>query len=930
PPAGPVWKRPVPVLAAALIGVLALAGVRLHGRAKLAVPPAEANSLAVFTFENLKDPEDPERLGEILQELLITDLSGLEALKVFSSQRLSDIERQLERRGSNAADRGITNEVATHAGAQTMLTGSLSHLGDTWILTAQLSDVERGTVLKSKRIDGDDLYAMVDQLTAEIQSELAIETPTEIAARSIKEKTSTSKEAWSHYLGGVDHLNANQFNEAVLELTRAVEIDPGFGQAYYKLGIATWWLYSDAGAGQEQIIHLLENELYASKKEKEMAEGMLLVIQNKWSEAFPVLRRVTHTYPDEKHAWYGLGEAQFHFPGGSQQHESLEAFERAVALDPDFLLPYWHIFDVLWGEKRYDEAIARAAALIEHDPQNPLWHRYRAGSVAFRGDREETQKVLAEALTYNTTAEDQRELYHLVALSIANLGYVDRAEGYLRQALQVDPGHDDPRIVRQLMGYLWDQRKFDEVEAQLHELLVRDPMNDRLLEDLFRVYMAKNEYEKAHQLALDLVRKEADDPRWYRYWAQCTIYNGDEEANARVIREAIERNSSADDRRNLFGAIGAAYSHTGNHNKAKEYFQKAIAVDPEQDYPNYFSEIGFQDLRRGCYDEAEVWIRKAMKLAPKNVHHLITLAHVNVERGEFEEAVRNLEEVLEILPPSELFPFLAMSLKVFTGDLQEVDRKLAVEETSLATETQKWEFLYSRPWKLPFGVAWSYLLAGHYERAAEVFQWAQSFELNQRDPVAYEGLGWTYLCLGDHGRAEQAFLAGLEIGYDHRSTLYGLAVLKLLQGEPESAESYVERALEGPPHVAFSRLLATVYAAQERYVEARALAEEALAMDSSRASHELLAWILIAGELDIQKGIEVAKRAVEIPIRFSEVEKALPHRASAEHSLGLAYLKQGRTDLATKHLQRAAVLQPNRTSIHLDLQRALGLLSGTQ
>ena len=60
-------------------------------------PIPQANSLAVFVFENLKDVEDPERLGQILQELLITDLSG-GAVKVFSSQRLYDLQKQVQGR----------------------------------------------------------------------------------------------------------------------------------------------------------------------------------------------------------------------------------------------------------------------------------------------------------------------------------------------------------------------------------------------------------------------------------------------------------------------------------------------------------------------------------------------------------------------------------------------------------------------------------------------------------------------------------------------------------------------------------------------------------------------------------------------------------------------------------------------------------------
>ena len=51
----------------------------------------------MLPFENLQDGDDPERLGQILQELIIADLSELASPRVLSSQRLFDVQRQLGR-----------------------------------------------------------------------------------------------------------------------------------------------------------------------------------------------------------------------------------------------------------------------------------------------------------------------------------------------------------------------------------------------------------------------------------------------------------------------------------------------------------------------------------------------------------------------------------------------------------------------------------------------------------------------------------------------------------------------------------------------------------------------------------------------------------------------------------------------------------------
>jgi hypothetical protein len=100
-------------------------------------------------------------------------------------------------------------------------------------------------------------------------------------------------------------------------------------------------------------------------------------------------------------------------------------------------------------------------------------------------------------------------------------------------------------------------------------------------------------------------------------------------------------------------------------------------------------------------------------------------------------------------------------------------------------------------------------------------------------------------------------------------------------------------------------------------------------MDSTRASFELQAWVLIEGNLDLKRGIEVANLAAQRPPRFLDVEKNLPHRVCAEHSLGHAYLKQGKNAPALQELQKASALQPKCTCIQHDLQRAQGLATGT-
>jgi serine/threonine protein kinase len=75
-------------------------------------PTSEATAgddrIAVMYFENLGDREDARRLGEIVANLLISDLSDSKYIQVVSSQRLSDLLQQLGREGSRTIPPDVT------------------------------------------------------------------------------------------------------------------------------------------------------------------------------------------------------------------------------------------------------------------------------------------------------------------------------------------------------------------------------------------------------------------------------------------------------------------------------------------------------------------------------------------------------------------------------------------------------------------------------------------------------------------------------------------------------------------------------------------------------------------------------------------------------------------------------------------------------
>jgi TolB-like protein len=180
-----------------------------------------------------------EKLGEIITNLLITDLSESRYVSVVSSQRLYDILKLMGKEGVKRVDRSVAAEVATRAKSRRMLLGDILTVEPRIVITTQLVDVKSGRVEASQRVTGDagqDVFPLVDRLAVEIRND-----PTLPAAaaqepdRAVADVTTHSREAYRFYLEGCDYFYKLNPTEAEKSFRKAIEHDPTFAMAYYML-----------------------------------------------------------------------------------------------------------------------------------------------------------------------------------------------------------------------------------------------------------------------------------------------------------------------------------------------------------------------------------------------------------------------------------------------------------------------------------------------------------------------------------------------------------------------------------------------------------------------------------------------------------------------------------------------------------------------
>ena len=345
-----------------------------------------------------------------------------------------------------------------------MLTGNVIQTGNILILTSQLVNTSDGSIIKSHQVEGEDIYAMVDELTSQIQYEMQLplgeDEPIDLA---VAEKTTSSINAFQHYFIGIDYFNDSHFKEAIVEFNNAIDIDSTFSSAYYKLALARWWSQSEMDNetienAQKSLSKILNGSWYRTTKEKLLAQGALELTKQNFSGAEIIYQQLIDFLSDEKEAWYGLGEAYFH--GSQDLEKASNAFERAVELDPEFIIAYRHIFDMYCLRNEYDSGIIRATQLIEKFPENVWGH-------IFLG-----QMLLAK--------ED----------------YI-QAKITLYDALQIDQNLNI--IYKYLMQIFVELQQFDEGIIFADDLIKSNNSRPQLYHLLAQMYIGKNEIQQAIQ-----------------------------------------------------------------------------------------------------------------------------------------------------------------------------------------------------------------------------------------------------------------------------------------------------------------------------------------------------------------------------------------------------------------------------------------------
>jgi len=365
---GRMWKW---TATAALVLLLVYLGVYkrawFSGQRKN-VPPKLMTSLAVLPLVNLSGDASQEYLADGMTEELITELSKIRALKVISRtsvMQYKGVKKTLPEIARELKVDGVV-EGAVFSGNRVRITTQLIYAATDTNLWADSYDRDLGDVLNLQR-----------ELARQIAREIKI-TVSPSEEKQLAISASVNPQAQDLYLKGRFFWNRrtrDALNKAVDYFRQANEIDPNYPRAYAGLAdayvelVGFGVLDSAEGVPKAKAAALKAIDLDASLAEPHTALGYILAEEWDWTGAQKEFQRALELDPGYV---IGLYQYAFYLSVMGKHDEAIPVAQKALELDPLSPIVLYRAGRVEFQARHYDQAIALFRRILELNPNDPL------------------------------------------------------------------------------------------------------------------------------------------------------------------------------------------------------------------------------------------------------------------------------------------------------------------------------------------------------------------------------------------------------------------------------------------------------------------------------------------------------------------------------------------------------------------------------
>ena len=667
---------------------------------------------------------------------------------------------------------------------------------------------------------------------------------------------------------GDQYVQQKKYAEAVVEYRNAIQQDPRFGQARYKLAETYMQLNQPAEAFREYIraADLMPENVEAQVK----AARMLLA--------------------------------------GGRFLDAQSRAEKALAADPKNIDAQLVKAAALAGMKKFDDAVSQVEQAIQAEPLRVGSHLDLGMLEAVRGNKQAAEDAFKRAVDADPKSVTAK-------LALANFYWMSNRRDEAKALLEQLHGADatNVQVNRALTAFYLGTGQVAAAEAPL-KAIVEATKEDSARVALAEYYLSSGRRDEARALLRSVGSGTGQSASMaMTRLAALAVLEGRSAEAYKLIDEAIQKEP-----KNQFAMLARAEMQLQDRklDESLKTAKEAIAVLPT---PNPIAQmvLGRIHAARSEYSEAVAAFNEAIRLNPRLPQAHLQLARAHLATRRTDQALAAAQEALKLQPTNPDAHLLVARAALAKGDVATAEEPMRV----LAAAQPKSALVQSQ-----IGVL--HLLKKNPREARSAFE--RALQIDPSHPDALSALaaldiqtgsgaaarqriearmkaepknatlrvlaGRTYLSLRDMPAAERVLREAIELDSSNLLAYGLLGQVYGAQNKLDQARAEFEQvAAKLPKAVGPATMVGMIHELQNHTAEARRWYEKAIAIDPNAAvAANNLAWLTAqdeGGNLDL--ALQLAQTA----------KSRLPDRPEVDDTLGWIYHKKGLTTLAITSFQ---------------------------
>jgi tetratricopeptide (TPR) repeat protein len=694
--------------------------------------------------------------------------------------------------------------------------------------------------------------------------------------------------------------DAGKYEDASLNYLKAIQKDPKFGEAHYRLGLSAMKLdrAREAYDSLYRATQLLPNRVDVTEKFADICLSYYLVDPSHPKFLYQQITEISdQLLAKDPNSYEGLMLKGYLAQTDRNPKVAIDFFRKAIHVNSS------------------DQGVQ--AALVK--------------SLLQTGETQEAEKLAMDLI--NRQKSSYGPIYDLMYGVYASTNRPAEAENVLKAKVANNP--KQANWIVQLAHYYRRNQRPAEMKAALQRLLdnPKDFPNNRLWVGDF--YVSFRDYAEAIRYYQEGARATSDVKQKSVYQDKVLVAllsQGKNEEGLRLATQILKENPQDDTALGLQADLLLDSGKSQNLDTALHAFQDLSKRNPSD--ATMHLHLGRAYRKKGDLESAGKEYQQAVRIQPGYVEARYEIGLIDTIRGQSRDALRQANEILAIRPDYRPAMLLRTESLIRTGDLKTARMELSRLEKN-STQDNQVQFqmaliaLYEKKYPQALdtlnrlrstgdapvfiGLAQIYTSSRQFDKAFDVLN--DGLKRSNDTVVIHHQLGITAALAHQFDRSISEFQKALASDPNSVETMRLIADVYALKGDPSDAVDMYRKAYEAAPNNVSSALaLAAGLVQAGRTAEARA---QYLKIVKAHPDDPVVlnnaAYLLADSGGDLDEALRLAKSALA----------KSPEQPAYSDTVGYVYLKKGLNDSAIQTFGSLVRKNPHFAAFHYHLGLAL-------